>query len=361
MKTTIKFAAVACAAALGLAACGAAPESGSDASSTASDSAAGSAGVKACMVSDEGGFDDKSFNESGHNGMEKAKTELGVEVKYAESNADSDFEPNLTNMVSEGCDIIIGVGYKMADQMSAIAKANPDVKFALVDSGFAEDLPNARTLVFNTAEAGYLAGYVAAGMTQTGSIGTFLGMQIPTTAIFADGFEDGMKHYNEVHSTDVKLLGWDKASQKGQATGDFSDVSKGKNTSVTLIDQGADIIMPVAGPVGEGALAAAKESGKAMVIWVDADGYETMPKYKDVMLTSVMKEISAAVFDTVKSVVDGSFNSTPYVGTLENGGVSIAPFHDFDSKVPQELKDEVEKVKQQIISGEIKVETTNQP
>ncbi|MDO4607236.1 MAG: BMP family ABC transporter substrate-binding protein [Bowdeniella nasicola] len=354
------------ATAMVLSACGQAPEAKPSASSTESGGSTASGAhsdVKACMVSDEGGFDDKSFNQSGHEGLLRAEKELGVQIKTAESHQDSDFEPNLNNMVAEGCNIIIGVGFKMADQLEAKAKENPNVKFALVDSTFKENPDNARALVFNTAEAAYLAGYAAAGMSKTGAVGTFLGMKIPTTAIFADGFEDGVKKYNEDFGKSVKVLGWDKASQNGQATGDFSDVAKGQSTAKTLIDQGADVIMPVAGPVGAGALAAAKAAGdgKVSVVWVDADGYETQKDSGSLILTSVVKEIGAAVFDTIKSVAEDKFSSEQYVGTLENGGVSIADFHDFDSKVPQELKDGLNKVKEDIISGTIKIETQNQP
>lgn len=362
MKKTIKVSAVAAAAALMLAACGSAPDQGgNDGASGETGGAKGASNVKACMVSDEGGFDDKSFNQSGYEGLMRAQKELGVEVKTAESNSDADFDPNISTMVDEGCDLIIGVGFKMASQLEAKAVEHPDVKFALVDSTFENNPENARALVFNTAEAGYLAGYLASGMTQTGKIGTFLGMKIPSTAIFADGFEGGMMKYNEVHSTDVKLLGWNMESQEGSYTGDFSDVAKGKNTTQQLINQGADIIMPVAGPVGAGALTAASEADGVSIIWVDADGYLTQPEQGKYILTSVMKEIGQAVFDTIKSVADDSWSSEQYVGDLENGGVSIAPFHDFDSKVPAELKDEIEQIKQDIIAGKIKVETKNQP
>ena len=136
------------------------------------------------MVSDEGGFDDKSFNQSGYEGLVRAEKELGVEISTTESNSDADFDPNINALISDGCDIIIGVGFKMADQLEAKAKENPDVKFALVDAGFADQPENARALVFNTAEASYLAGYVAAGMTETGKIGAFLGMALPSTMIF---------------------------------------------------------------------------------------------------------------------------------------------------------------------------------
>ncbi|MDO5049572.1 MAG: BMP family ABC transporter substrate-binding protein [Actinomycetaceae bacterium] len=362
MKNSIKVAAFAAATAMLLGACGSAPEEPTtEGNGETNETAAASTDVKACMVSDEGGFDDKSFNQSGYEGLKRAEAELGVEISTTESSSDADFEPNLNALISDGCDVIIGVGFKMADQLEAKAKENPEVKFALVDSTFAEQPENARALVFNTAEASYLAGYAAAGMTETGKIGTFLGMALPTTQIFADGFEDGMNKYNEENSTDVQLVGWSKEAQDGMATGDFSDVAKGQTFSKQLVDQGVDVIMPVAGPVGAGALAAASENEGVKVVWVDADGYETQPESGQYILTSVVKEIGAAVFDTIKLVVDDAWISEQYVGNLENGGVSIAPFHDFEDQVPQELKDGLENIKQQIVSGEIVVETPNQP
>ncbi|WIK64690.1 BMP family lipoprotein [Gleimia hominis] len=359
MKKASKISAAIAATALLLTACGAAPESGDKGKS----SSEGGDKVKACMISDSGGFDDKSFNQSGHEGLMKAKDELGVEVSAIESHSEADFEPNIDAAVSDKCSIIIGVGFLMVDQLEAKAKANPDIKFAIVDSQFKDAPENARALVFNTAEAAYLAGYAAAGMTQTGKVATFLGMKIPTTAIFADGFADGIKHYNEENGSAVQLLGWDKEKQNGAATGNFEDVPKGKETAKQFLDQGADIIMPVAGPVGSGALAAVKDASdkNASIVWVDADGYRTQPESKDIILTSVVKEIGNSVFDTIKSVKEGKFDSKPYIGDLKNGGVSMAPFHDFDSKVPAELKEKLKKLQEQITSGEIKVETQNQP
>ena len=363
MKKTMRFGALAAVAALGLAACGSAPEgapadqsgeSGGTAAETTTD-------VKACMVSDSGGFDDKSFNQSGHDGLMRAKEELGVQVDQAESSSDADFIPNIENMVQGGCDIIIGVGFLMADAMDEAAAAYPETKFALVDSGFNAEHDNAKPLLFNTAEASYLAGYASAAMSTTGKVGTFLGMNLPSTAIFADGYVDGVEKYNEVHSEAVEVIGWDKAAQDGMATGNFDDVSKGKQFSEQLIQQGADVIMPVAGPVGAGSLAAAKENAGTMVVWVDADGALTNPDDSSVILTSVMKQISAAVFDAIQSVVDDSFTSDAYVGTLENGGVGIAPWHDFEDKVSPELNEELEGLKADIISGTIVVESVNTP
>ena len=365
MKNAIKLGAVAATAALALAACGSAPDAQSGDSSA---SGSGGGASKACMVSDSGGFEDKSFNQSGHEGMERAAKELGVATQFAESQSDADFQPNIDSMVQGGCDLIVGVGFLMADVMRESAVAYPDIKFALVDSTFADpDAPddptpeNSKALVFNTAEASYLAGYVAAGMSESGKVAAYVGAAIPSTNIFVDGFADGVKKYNEAKGTNIEMLGGTKEKQDYAAVGNFEDTAKGKQLTEGFIQQGADVIMPVAGPVGAGTLAAAKDSGKASVIWVDADGFETQPEFGNLILTSVMKEIGQAVFDTVKSVQDGSWTHEDYVGDIKNGGVAIAPFHDFDSKVPAELKDEVKKLEEQIASGELKVETPNAP
>lgn len=362
MKKAYKFGAIAAAAALSLAACGQAPDAKDDQSGAAAQSGETSGkAIKACMVSDSGGFEDKSFNQSGHEGLMEAKETLGVQVDQAESKDDTDYVPNIANMVQGGCDVIIGVGFLMADAMNDAAKENPDVKFALVDSTFADAPANARALVFNTAEASYLAGYAAAGMTQTGKVGTYVGMNIPATAIFADGFSDGVAKYNEAKGKSVTLLGWDKEKGDGMVAGSFEDTAKGKQFTEQLMDQGADIIMPVAGQVGLGTLSALAGRDGNWAIWVDADGYVTQPEYGNIMLTSVMKDISNAVYDTIESVVDDKFDNTDYVGTLANGGVSIAPWHDFDNIVPDELKSEIDGLKQDIMDGKITVETKNKP
>jgi basic membrane protein A len=181
------------------------------------------------------------------------------------------------------------------------------------------------------------------------------GIQVPSVSILLDGFVGGVAKYNEDNGTSVKVLGWDKELEIGSFTGDFEDQAKGKNTTQNFIDQGADVIMPV----GAGTLAAAKEADDVAVIWVDADGFLTNSDYGDVILTSVIKEIGQSVFDTIEEASKGSFTNTPYVGTLANGGVSIAPFHNFDSKVSQELKDQVADLEKQIIAGTLKVTSVN--
>jgi basic membrane protein A len=364
VKRAMQFSALAAAAALALAACGAAPED-DETTGGGEDTAGGNTDFSACMVSDAGGFDDQSFNQAGFEGLEQAESELGITATEVESSADTDYGPNIDNLVQQGCNLVIGVGFLLEDPIQAAAEANPDTNFALIDSSFSDadfnpvELDNAKPILFNTAEAAFLAGYLAAGMSETGTVATFGGIQIPSVAIFMDGFVDGVAKYNEDNGTDVKTLGWDKEAQTGSFTGDFENQANGQNLAQGFIDQGADIIMPVAGPVGLGAAAAA-QSGDAKIIWVDSDGFLTT-EYGDIIITSVMKEIGPAVFDTVSESVDGNFTNEPYVGTLENEGVGLAPFHDFEDAVPTELQDKLAEYQEQIIAGDLVVESTNTP
>ena len=378
MRRVLKFAAIGAAATISLAACGEAPADNADEpaggdSPAASEAPAGTEApaadgdFSACMVSDAGGFDDQSFNQSGKEGMDSAKEEFGIDTTEVESQADTDYNNNVNNLVSEGCSITIGVGFLLEDAIQQAADANPESNFALIDSAFTDEnfepveLDNAKPILFNTAEASFLAGYLAAGMSESGTVATFGGMPIPSVQIFMDGFADGVDKYNEDNGSDVQLLGWDKEAQEGAFSGDFDNQSQGQTLTQQFISQGADIVMPVAGPVGLGAAAAADEAGDVRLIWVESDGFLTADEYKDLMLTSVVKEIGAAVHETIGQTIDGGFSNEPYVGTLENGGVGLAPFHDMEGDVPQELKDKLEEYKQQIISGELVVETPNAP
>lgn len=370
MNKIIRVAALSGALALALAACGSAPDDEASPSSTTTpgggETTAATVDYRACMVSDSGGFEDKSFNQSGAEGLERAGAELGVQTNKVESTAATDFTPNIEQLLNDKCNLIIGVGFLLEDPIQTAADANPDVDFALVDSAFSDKdfnpvtLENGKPLLFNTQEAAFLAGYVAAGTSATGTVATFGGIQLPSVSIFMDGFSDGVDKYNADFDKKVKLLGWDKAKQKGSFTGDFEDQSKGQNIAKGFIDQGADVIMPVAGPVGLGAAAAAKDAGDVMIVGVDADWYDTAPDYKSIILTSVIKQIGQSVFDTVEQASKGNFSSEPYVGTLENGGVDIAPFHDLESKVPAEVQTKVDELKTQIITGDLKIESPSQ-
>ncbi|WP_253182773.1 BMP family ABC transporter substrate-binding protein [Arthrobacter sp. SW1] len=362
LRATLKrgsFAGVATAgaAALLLSGCGAAPEAGSGGPTTSD--------YLACIVSDSGGFDDQSFNQSSYEGLKKAEKDLGIQLKSAESKANSDFETNLNGMMSAGCKLTVTVGFLLGDATKKAATDNKDSHFAIVDFSYKEPIANVKPVIYDTAQAAYLAGYAAAATSKTGKVGTFGGIKIPTVTIFMDGFYDGVQAYNKAKGKNVQVVGWDKASQNGSFTGDFEKQDTGKQVTKNLLDQGADIVMPVAGPVGKGAGAALKEAKAAgkdvKLIWVDSDGYLTAPEYKDLMLTSVVKQMGEAVEAIVKDDKDGKFSNEPYVGTLANDGVAIAPFHDFDSAVSAETKSELDALKADIISGKLKVESVNSP
>ena len=318
-----------------------------------------------CQVTDTGGVNDKSFNQVANAGVKRAVDELGVTEKVSESKSEADYEPNLSNFVSQDCALIIPVGFLLDSATQTSAKANPDQQYAIVDVDFFDTAAktditydNVEELTFKTDQAAFLAGYTAAGMTKSGKVGTYGGIQLPTVTIFMDGFLAGVQQYNKDNSTNVEVLGWDGTT--GLFTGDFDDQDKGKNTTKSLVDEGADIIMPVAGPVGQGTLAHLKEVNNPdlSVIWVDVDGCTSLPDDCKYFLTTVEKKIDNAVFDAIKSQIDGDFEGGLTEGTLENDGVDIADFHEYDSKVPQELKDKVEEYKQKIIDGSQSVEPT---
>jgi basic membrane protein A and related proteins len=194
-------------------------------------------------------------------------------------------------------------------------------------------------------------------MTKSGKVGTFGGLDIPTVTIYMQGFAAGILYYNQQNSTDVQLLGWSPAKQKGLFTGDFENQDNGRRVTETLLQQGADIILPVAGPVGLGAAAAVQAAGgDNHMIWVDTDGCVSAQQYCSLFLTSILKNMDVAVEGTIKSSLDGTFKGGVYVGTLENGGMGLAPYHDFESQVPQELKDQIDAAKQGIIDGSISVD-----
>jgi basic membrane protein A len=311
--------------------------------------------LKICQVTDTGGIDDKSFNATAWKGVQLAIEKYGVDGKYLESQEVADYEKNINAFIEEKCDLIIPVGFFLTDATKAAAEANPSVKFSIVDVSYDPPINNVLGQVFQTDEAAFLAGYVAAGTTKTGKVATFGGFPIPTVTAFMDGFARGVAYYNEKHGTKVEVIGWDMNDpNKGLFSSSFDDQAKGRELGISLMDEGADIIMPVAGPVGLGTAAALKERGNAYVIGVDSDWFLTSPDYADIVLTSVMKNMDVTVLDAVKQVKEGTFKGGVTVGTLSNGGVGLAPFHNLESMVSADLKAELEQVKADIIAGKIK-------
>jgi basic membrane protein A and related proteins len=309
---------------------------------------------KVGMITDMGGIDDQSFNATSWKGVEMAEDELGVDGSYLESQQQTDYAPNITQFINQGTDLIITVGFLLADDTANFAQANPDVSFAIVDFSYDPPIDNVRGLAFDTDQAAFLAGYVAAAATKTGKVATFGGINIPTVSIFMVGLEYGVNYYNQVHGTNVEVLGWDTATGNGVFVGNFESTDDGRRTAEEFLAEGADIIMPVAGPVGLGSAQAVLEAGNAWIIGVDTDWTVSAEAYKDVVLTSVLKKMDIAILDTIKLASDDGFTGfggEVYHGTLANDGVDIADVA--SGAVPASVLSELDGIRQGIIDGTI--------
>jgi len=241
-RTARSAAALVGVAALTLAACGDRDESSSSSddpspsdSASSSEPAQSNPDFKACIVSDSGGFNDKSFNQTSYAGLQNAAEQLGIETGEVESNAPSEFADNINAMVQESCNSITTVGFLLGDATLAAAKKNPKIDFSIVDFAYEKAPKNLKGLVFNTAEPSFLAGYLAAGTSESGIVGTLGGAQIPSVTAFMDGFQSGIEKYNEDEGTDVQLIGWDKETQKGTFTNDFESKTKGHSAASEII------------------------------------------------------------------------------------------------------------------------------
>lgn len=308
-------------------------------------------------VTDIGGIDDKGFNQLAWKGMQDAAKELGVEVQFLESQQQTDYEKSIGEFLKQGYNGIVTVGFLLADATKAASEANPDVPFAIVD--FPSQTKTDMGLLFAVEEPSFMAGYLAAAMSETGTVCTYGGIKIPPVVAFMVGFEHGVMYYNEQMGKEVKVLGWktDPAAEgggDGSFTGNFESLDDGRSFAENFFDEGCDIIFPVAGPVGLGSATAALDRG-FKVIGVDADLTQTNPDAKEVYLTSVLKKIDVAVYEAVKRMNDGTFEGgTNYVSTTANGGVGLAPFYDYDDDVPQEVKDALAEIEKGLIDGSIK-------
>lgn len=315
------------------------------------------AAFSVCQVTDTGGIDDNSFNQTAWQGVQDAQDQLGVTARYLESQAETDYEANINSLLDGDCDLIITVGFLLGEATQQAAEANPDQMFSIVDFAYDPTIPNVLAQVYATDQAAFLAGYLAAGMTETGVVGTFGGINIPPVTIFMDGFAWGIDHYNATNGSSITLLGWDADTRQGLFTNNFDSLDDGRAFAQNLFDEGADIILPVAGPVGLGSAALADELGSEIlkIIGVDADLFVTDSQNGHVYLTSVTKRMDATAFEVIELAMSGSFEGGLLVGTLDNGGVALAPFHDMDGLVPEGLRNQLESLQQQIIAGELVV------
>lgn len=323
---------------------------------------------KVGFVTDTAGIADKSFNQTQWEGIQRAGTDLGIDVQYAQSTEASQYSPNLTTFASEGYDLVIAAGFFLANDLALVAAQYPDTHFAIADMTFpapfdvaegnignAECIPNAMGEIFKTDQPAYLAGYLAAGMAQLRDpedpkIGFFGGAKIPTVTIFGVGLQTGIEAYNAAHETSVKLLGWDNATGEGVFTNNFTDLTVAQQSATSLFDEGADIVIGVGGLIGSVVWPLARERG-GLGMWVDVDGLVQFPDDAGVILTSVMKNMGQVHYDVIKSAMEGNFEGcTTYVGEMSNNGVQLGPIGT-GIEVPADLLAEIEALKAQMLDG----------
>lgn len=298
--------------------------------------------IKIAMVTDVGGVNDQSFNQSAWEGLQRTKKELGIKIAYKESRQDADYGPNMETLTDAEYDLIWGVGFLMGDAIKSTALINPDQKYAIVDFSYGKETPkNVGCAIFQEEQPSFLVGYIAGKMTKTDKVGFIGGIKFPLIERFEYGFKAGVKLANP------------KCEVLSQYAESFTDAAKGKAIANNMYLKSADIVFHASGGVGDGVIEAAKEKGK-WAIGVDKDQNHLAP---DNVLTSAMKRVDNAVFDMSTKLINGEFKGgTTVVYNLSNNGVGIAPTS--SKHVPKAILDEVDALIIRVKSGEIVVPGT---
>ncbi|GAC1384042.1 MAG: hypothetical protein NVSMB42_01520 [Herpetosiphon sp.] len=298
------------------------------------------------LVTDTGKVNDGTFNQFAYEGMKRAEKELGIEVNYVETAQQSDYEKNMTTFADQNYDMIIGVGFLMGDAIKAVATKYPKIKFAIVDFPADPSTPNMKGLVFQEDQAGYIAGVAAALVSKSGKIGAIGGKEIPPVQKYLKGYEAGAKSIKA--SMQVKTVYIDS----------FTDAARGAEAAKSQISDGADVIFGAGGQTGSGGISAAASQG-VYVIGVDQDEYNTTFKNgtaagADKLITSALKRVDNAVYDTIKEAVNGQFKGGNYVGTTANGGIDYAEAHKASTVMTTEVRAKLDQVKKGLADGSIK-------
>ncbi len=315
-------------------------------------------GIKVGLVTDTGGVNDKSFNQSAWAGVQKAVADMGFDAKFIESKQTTDYEKNIDQFATEGYNVVITVGFLMGDATAAKAKQYPNIKFGIIDNSYfptkgsaacpdtVKDcyadggLTNVTSLMFQEDQVGFLAGVLAAGMSKTGTVCTVSGMEIPPVQRYVIGFQGGAKWYKP----DTKTLNTYIPS--------FTDPAKGHEVGMSMISQQCDVVFGVGGNTGNGGLLAAKENN-LMAIGVDVDQYNTYPEVQSALISSAMKNVDVAVYEYLKSVAAKTDKAGVVTANIQNGGVGLAPFHDWDSKIPADVKAKIQEATDGLKNGSI--------
>jgi basic membrane protein A len=324
---------------------------------------------KACVVTDTGGINDKSFNYSAYKGLlDAAAVNTNITPSYLSSSSNADYAPNIQTFISAGCGIIVTVGFLMDTATANAANANPSQEFAIVDDQPTTTSKNVLGLLYDTNQGAFLGGYLAAASSKTGVVATYGGINIVPVTIYMNGFVAGVRYFNKTMHKHVKVLGWKPASGvctlskcngAGSFVGNFTDLTAGQRLTTGFFAAKADVVFPVAGSVGLGSIAAAKQAGKGhSVLWVDSNGCLTDKADCKWLIGTVAKGVEASVQAAVLSAANGTFTGGTYTGTLKNNGTAL----EYGGiKVPGSLKSTIAKIQKGIVSGKISVNPNNYP
>lgn len=336
--------------------CGASTDSGDAGQAAPSETTEVAVG----LATDEGGLNDKSFNQSADEGVKKAEKEFGIKYNSIESKKKEDYEPNLQSLVDNGANLVFGIGFQLEEAVKNTAANNPDVKFGIVDT--VVEAPNVMSIMFKQNEGSFLAGVIAGKMTKTNKIGFIGGKDFPSIQEFESGFIAGVKAVNPEAAKTLESPDGKQAGQFVKYADSFDDTNKGYELAKSLYGAGCDVIYHAAGGVGIGVFKATKElrdAGKDVwAIGVDKDQAVELPEYADVILTSMVKRVDIGTYDTVKAAVEGNFKPGTVTLGVKDGAVGLAPTT--NKNTPKEVIDVAEEFKVKISNGEITVPATRQ-
>ena len=313
---------------------------------------------KVCLIADSGGFDEAGFNAGALAGAQQAARKLHVELAAVAADTETEITELIAGFVADDCDLIIGIGFRVGGPMEPFVFANPGQMFSVVDFDFASDYDNAASVQFRVDQPSFLAGYLAAGISETGKVGVYGGLDIPPVTVFMDGYALGVEYYNALYGTDVEVLGWDPDTRIGVFTFAFEDPEAGYAVTASLFDQGADTVFAVAGPTGEGSLDAAADrkldGDTVRVIEPDVDWYDAYGDPARVLLTSVLKKTDVAVYHQIEALVDGTWTGGPVWEDLATDGVGLAKYHKTNNQVPDPIRDDLKAIQSGIVDGTIR-------
>ena len=304
---------------------------------------------KICMLTLYGGPNEQPFSAIAWDAASSIANELNWDARVRNVDESGDIAASLDQAAQQDCNLLVAVGADFSAAVVQAATNHPEQNFLLLDQALDPAAANIWADAYDISEPSFLAGYLAAGMSRTGTVATFGGVKFTPVTDFMMGFQAGVEHYNRTKGTAVRTLGYDFRTGSGVFINSFTSQDAAYQAAQEFIAQGADIILPVAGSAFVGAARAARLAPRVLVIGVDTDAALFYEDYADITLTSIIKRLDSSVLEATRAVADGKFSGRSRIGDLASGHVGLAPFHALESEIPEALKREVEALRASII------------